>query len=148
MEELQYLGKLEYLKIEKVDSNSYNVMKRNFPFGFQKVATITVIPDRPCKLTPIISLSSNDIKYIKSEANKQFGLEFELKVYPTTQRNIYNIKSGSKILATIEDPVPGIEYTLNPKVDISAEDIDDCSRAACKFLGITGPTKKITEKGY
>ena len=75
MEKLKFFGKLEYLKIEDAGNNSYNVMRRNFPFGFQKVATIKVVSATSYSYDPIEELSVDDIQYIRKEMQKILGIE-------------------------------------------------------------------------
>ena len=75
MEELQYFGKLEYIKFEATSNNSYNVMKRSFPFGFQKIATISVIPGQSYELTAIKYISPRDLQIIQTDARRLAGIE-------------------------------------------------------------------------
>ena len=75
MKELPFYGKLDYFRFEQIGNNSYNVTKRNFPFGFEHVATITVNPGISYELTAIKKISPRDVEYLRTEARKLAGIE-------------------------------------------------------------------------
>ena len=84
MEELKFLGKLQYMKYEATGENTYNVMKRDFPFGFQRVATLVVVPGISFEITAVQKLSPNDVDIIRRDAKELAGLSSK-----RTQTTIY-----------------------------------------------------------